>query len=351
MGTNTLMVWTGTNRNWGIRGGAGTMNTLTVDDFEAILRECPTVKIVSPSANSLVQAVFGNQNWNTRVEGFNEHLPALRNWKVSEGSFFDESHVKTAARVAVLGQTVATQLFDGADPVGQTIRIRNLPFLVVGVLEKKGFNAWGRDQDDTIIVPFTTVQKKFQTSVQYVQSGIVGAVSARATYAAQEQITELLRQRHHLGPTQDNDFTVRNLSEVAEAAEATNRILTGLLASIAAVSLLVGGIGIMNIMLVAVTERTREIGIRMAIGARPSHVRIQFLTESIVLCTLGGILGLALGVTASIALSKLMGWPTLISPNSILISIFFSAFIGIFFGYYPAHKAAALDPIEALRYE
>ena len=219
MGTNTLMVWTGTTRNWGIRGGAGTMNTLTVDDFEAILRECPTVKMVSPSANSMAQVVFGNQNWNSRIEGFNEQLPALRNWKVSQGSFFDESHVKTAARVAVLGQTVVTQLFDGADPVGQTIRIRNLPFQVIGVLEKKGFNAFGRDQDDTIIVPFTTVQKKFQTSVQYVQSGIVGAVSARATYAAQEQITELLRQRHHVGPTQDNDFTVRNLSEVAEAAE------------------------------------------------------------------------------------------------------------------------------------
>ncbi len=351
MGTNTLMVWTGTTRNWGIRGGAGTMNTLTVEDFEAMLRECPTVKMVSPSANSMAQIVFGNQNWNSRIEGFNEQLPALRNWKVIQGSFFDESHVKTAARVAVLGQTVVTQLFEGADPVGQIIRIRNLPFQVIGVLEKKGFNAFGRDQDDTIIVPFTTVQKKFQTSVQYVQSGIVGAVSARATYAAQEQITELLRQRHHLGPTQDNDFTVRNLSEVAEAAEATNRILTGLLASIAAVSLLVGGIGIMNIMLVAVTERTREIGIRMAIGARPSHVRIQFLTESIVLCTLGGLLGLALGVTASISLSQLMGWPTLISPDSILISIFFSAFIGIFFGYYPAHKAAGLDPIEALRYE
>ena len=351
MGTNTLMVWTGTTRNWGIKGGAGTMNTLTVEDFEAILRECPTVKMASPSANSMAQVVFGNQNWNSRIEGFNEQLPALRNWKVAEGSFFDESHVKTAARVAVLGQTVATQLFEGADPVGQTIRIQNLPFLVVGVMEKKGFNAWGRDQDDTIIIPFTTVQKKFQTSVQYVQSGIVGAVSARATYAAQEQITELLRQRHRLGPTQDNDFTVRNLSEVAEAAEATNRILTGLLASIAAVSLLVGGIGIMNIMLVAVTERTREIGIRMAIGARPNHVRIQFLTESIVLCTLGGLLGLALGVTASISLSQLMGWPTLVSPDSILISIFFSALIGIFFGYYPAHKAAGLDPIEALRYE
>ena len=351
MGTNTLMVWTGSARSWGVRSGMGSMNTLTVEDFDAILRECPAVKLVSPSASTMAQVVFGNQNWNSRIEGFNEQLPALRNWKVFQGSFFDESHVKAAARVAVLGQTVVDQLFGGSDPVGQTIRIRNLPFQVLGVLEKKGFNAFGRDQDDTILVPFTTVQKKFLTSVLYVQSGIVGAISARATYAAQEQITELLRQRHHIGPAQDDDFTVRNLSEIAEAAEATNRILTGLLASIAAVSLLVGGIGIMNIMLVAVTERTREIGIRMAIGARPSHVRIQFLTESIVLCIVGGFIGLALGVTASISLSQLMGWPTLISPNSILISVFFSAFIGIFFGYYPAHKAAALDPIEALRYE
>ncbi|MFN8007940.1 MAG: ABC transporter permease [Terriglobia bacterium] len=332
MGTNTLMVWTGSMRNWGVRGGAGSMNTLTVEDFEAMVHECPAVKMASPSANTMAQVVFGNQNWNCRIEGFNEQFPALRNWKVIHGSFFEESQVKTAARVAVLGQTVVNQLFNGADPVGQTIRIRNLPFQVVGVLEKKGFNAFGRDQDDTVMVPFTTVQKKFQTGVLYVQSGIVGAVSARATYAAQTQITELLRQRHRLGPTQDDDFTVRNLSEVAEAAAATNRILTGLLASIAAVSLLVGGIGIMNIMLVAVTERTREIGIRMAIGARPSHVRIQFLTESIVLCTLGGLLGLALGVTIATGLSQLMGWPTLISLDSILISIFFSAFIGIFFG-------------------
>ena len=201
------------------------------------------------------------------------------------------------------------------------------------------------------MTPYTTVQKKFQKGVMYVQSGIVGAVNARATYAAQEEITELLRQRHKLTPMQENDFTVRNLSEIAETAEATNRIMTGLLASIAAVSLLVGGIGIMNIMLVAVSERTREIGIRMAIGARPGHVRIQFLSESIALCTLGGILGLALGVGSAVGISQLMGWPTLVSPNSIIISILFSAAIGIFFGYYPAHKAAAMDPIEALRYE
>jgi putative ABC transport system permease protein len=297
------------------------------------------------------QVVFGNQNWSSRVEGYNEQLPDLRSWKVSQGSFFDAGQVKSASRVAVLGQTVVNELFGGGDPIGQTIRIKNLPFQVIGVLEKKGYNAWGRDQDDVIMTPYTTVQKKFQKGVMYVQSGIVGAVSARATYAAQEQITELLRQRHKLTALQDNDFTVRNLSEIAEAAEATNRIMTGLLASIAAVSLLVGGIGIMNIMLVAVSERTREIGIRMAIGARPGHVRIQFLSESIALCTLGGILGLALGVGSAVGISQLMGWPTLVSPNSIIISIVFSAAIGIFFGYYPAHKAAAMDPIEALRYE
>jgi putative ABC transport system permease protein len=351
MGTNTLMVWTGSMRSMGVRGGTGTMNTLTAEDFDAMLHECPAVRAVSPSASTMGQVVFGDQNWSTRIEGYNEQLPTLRNWSVVQGSFFDESQVKTAARVAVLGQTVVNELFGGSDPVGQTIRIKNLPFRVLGVLDKKGFNAWGRDQDDTIMVPYTTVQKKFQGGVLYVQSGVVGALSARATYAAQEQITALLRQRHHLGPFQDDDFSVRNLSEIAETAEATNRIMTTLLASIAAVSLLVGGIGIMNIMLVAVSERTREIGIRMAIGARPSHVRVQFLSESIVLCICGGILGLALGVGASVSLSQFLGWPTLISPNSIFISILFSAGIGIFFGYYPAHKAAAMDPIEALRYE
>ena len=351
MGTNTLQVWTGSMRSFGTRGGSGSMNTLTAEDFDAMLAECPTVKAVSPSVSTMSQVVFGNQNWSSRVEGYNEQLPELRSWKVVQGAFFDSSQVKTAARVAVIGQTIVNELFGGSDPIGQTIRIKNLPFQVIGVLDKKGYNAWGRDQDDVIMTPYTTVQKKFQKGVMYVQSGIVGAVNARATYAAQEEITELLRQRHKLTPMQENDFTVRNLSEIAETAEATNRIMTGLLASIAAVSLLVGGIGIMNIMLVAVSERTREIGIRMAIGARPGHVRIQFLSESIALCTLGGILGLALGVGSAIGISQLMGWPTLVSPNSIIISILFSAAIGIFFGYYPAHKAAAMDPIEALRYE
>ena len=351
MGTNTLWIRAGSRRSWGIRSGSGTMNTLNAADFEAIAQEVPTVQAVSPSASTMAQVVFGNQNWNTRIEGYNEQYPLLRNWPLTQGSFFEESHVKTASRVAVLGQTVVDELFGGGDPVGQTIRVKNLPFQVMGVLKKKGANNWGRDQDDTIIVPYTTVQKKFQGGVLYVQSGLISAVSARASFAAQEQITALLRQRHDLSSDQANDFRVRNLSEFAEAAEATNRVMTSLLASIAAVSLLVGGIGIMNIMLVSVTERTREIGIRMAIGARPGHVRIQFLAEAIVLCLVGGFIGLGMGLGGSLLVSQAMGWPTQISPNSIVVSIIFSAAIGIFFGYYPAHKAARLDPIEALHYE
>ena len=351
MGSNTLWIRAGSRRSWGVRSGSGTMNTLNAADFEAMLAELPTVKLASPSASTMGQVVFGNQNWNSRLEGYNEQYPELRNWKVVQGTFFEESHVKAASRVAVLGQTVVDELFSGGDPVGQTIRIKNLPFQVLGVLAKKGSNNWGRDQDDTIVVPYTTVQKKFQGGVLYVQSGLIGAVSARASFAAQDQITNLLRQRHNLGSGDEDDFRVRNLSEFAEAAEATNKVMTGLLASIAAVSLLVGGIGIMNIMLVSVTERTREIGIRMAIGARPSHVRIQFLVESILLCLCGGLVGLALGIGGAYGISQIAGWRTLIDPNSIVVSILFSAAIGVLFGYYPAHRAAALDPIEALHYE
>jgi len=350
MGSNTLWIRAGSRRSYGIRSGSGTINTLTAADFDAMQAELPTVRAVSPSASTMSQVVAGNQNWNTRIEGYNEQYPLLRNWKVVQGTFFDENHVKGASRVAVLGQTVVDELFGGGDPVGHTIRIKNLPFQVLGVLAKKGSNNWGRDQDDTIVVPFTTVQKKFQGGVLYVQSGLISAVSARASFAAQEQISNLLRQRHNLDG-KAGDFRVRNLSEFADAAEATNRVMTGLLASIAAVSLLVGGIGIMNIMLVSVTERTREIGIRMAIGARPAHVRVQFLSESILLCLCGGLVGLAAGMGGSYGISQLAGWPTLIDPNSVLISILFSGAIGVLFGYYPAHRAAALDPIDALHYE
>ena len=351
LGDSTVWVRAGSRRSWGVRSASGTMNTLKAADFDAMLNECPAVKAVSPSARSMAQVVFGNQNWNTRIEGYNELYPDMRNWTIAQGSFFEDSQVKAAARVAVLGNTVWQELFAGSDPVGQTIRVKNLSFQVIGTFKAKGYNSWGRDQDDVIIVPYTTVQKKFLGGALHVESGLVQAVNSRATYAAEEQIRALLRQRHRLGPFQDDDFMIRNLSEIGEAAEATNRMMGGLLAVIASVSLLVGGIGIMNIMLVAVSERTREIGIRMAIGARPSHVRIQFLSESIGLCLLGGILGLLLGVAVSIGIPLWLGWPTVISINSVIISILFSAAIGIFFGYYPAHKAAALDPIEALRYE
>ena len=351
MGDNTVWVRAGSRRSWGVRSASGSKNTLKASDFDAMTRECPAVKLVSPSASTVAQVVFGNQNWNTQIRGYNEHYPQLRSWTISQGTFYGEEHVKAAARVAVLGNTVWKELFSGSDPVGQTIRVKNLSFQVIGVLRAKGYNNWGRDQDDVIVVPYTTVQKKFLRGAMSVQSGVVQAVNARATYAAEKQIKALLRQRHRLGPFQDDDFMVHNLSEIAEAAESTSRIMSYLLSGIAAISLLVGGIGIMNIMLVAVSERTREIGIRMAIGARPSHVRIQFLSESIALCILGGILGLLLGVGISMTIAMVLGWPTMVSPYSAVISIIFSAAIGIFFGYYPAHKAAALDPIEALRYE
>lgn len=351
MGTNILMIRPGSLRSWGVHGGGGTQQSLSAADFEAIAAECPAVALASPTIGAGAQIVFGNQNWNTRVEGYNQHFLAIRNWRLEQGEFFTEAHVKSAARVAVLGKTVAERLFPSGDAVGQTIRIRNLPFKVLGVLAPKGENAWGRDQDDTVIVPYTAVQKKLLGGATHVQGGVAAAVSPRATHLAQQQIEALLRQRHRIGPGQEDDFTVRNQTDIAEAAEATNRVLTLLLGSIAAVSLLVGGIGIMNIMLVAVSERTREIGIRMAVGARPRHIRLQFLAESMVLCLVGGMLGIGAGIAGSYGISGLLGWPTLISPASVLISVTFAAAVGIFFGLYPAHKAASLDPIEALRYE
>jgi putative ABC transport system permease protein len=258
--------------------------------------------------------------------------------------------VRTAARVIVVGQTIADNLFAGTDPVGQTLRVSSLPFRVVGVMARKGQDQQGRDQDDIAFAPYTTVQKKVLGSPR-LQIAYISAVSQDATYTAQQQITDLLRQRHKLTPNEGNDFTVRNMSDIAEAANETNSTMTILLACIASVSLLVGGIGIMNIMLVSVTERTREIGIRMAIGARSSAVKTQFLIESIVLSLTGGFIGIVLGIVISVAIPKLVGWPTLISSLAIVGSVIFSAAVGIFFGYYPARKAAALDPIEALRYE
>jgi putative ABC transport system permease protein len=352
IGTNLLFVSAGAQNVGGVRSGTGDTGTqtLTVDDLDAIKREVPSVSMVTPSVNARSQLVAGNMNWNTNVTGVSEQYPDIRKWPVATGSFFTDADIRTAARVIVIGQTLADSLYPGADPIGQDIRVMNLPFRVVGVMAAKGQDPQGRDQDDVAFAPYTTVQKKI-LGRDRVQIAYVSAISQDATYTAQSQITDLLRQRHKLSANEPSDFTVRNMTDIAEAANETSKTMTILLACIAGVSLLVGGIGIMNIMLVSVTERTREIGIRMAIGARSSAVRSQFLIESIVLSLTGGAIGIVLGVVLSLAIPAFLGWPTLVSMMAIVGSVLFSAAVGIFFGYYPARKAASLDPIEALRYE
>ena len=351
-GTNLLFVSAGTQNVGGVRSGTGDngTNTLTEDDLQAIQREVPSVQALSPMVNARSQLVVGNQNWNTSIQGVSQDLPDIRKWTIQSGEFFTDADVRSSARVIVIGQTIVDNLFYGTDPVGQDVRVMDSPFRVVGVLGRKGQDSQGRDQDDIAFAPYTTVQKKILGTTR-IQVAYVSAISSDATYTAQLQITDLLRQRHKLSGDQPDDFTVRNMSDVAEAANETNSIMTWLLGSIAGVSLLVGGIGIMNIMLVSVTERTREIGIRMAIGARSSAVRTQFLIESIVLSLTGGIIGIVLGIIASLVIPVMLGWPTLVSTTAIIGSVIFSAAVGIFFGYYPARKAAALDPIDALRYE
>ena len=352
IGTNLLFVSAGAQNVGGVRTGTGDTgtNTLTVEDLDAIKREVPSVSMVTPTVNTRSQLIFGSQNWNTQIQGVSEQYPDIRKWTVQDGSFFTDADVRTAARVIVVGQTIADNLFPGTSAVGQTVRVKELPFRVVGVMARKGQDQQGRDQDDTAFAPYTTVQKKILGSPR-VQVAYVSAISPDATYTAQVQIGQLLRQRHKLGPQDADDFSVRNMSDIADAANQTNSIMTMLLASIASVSLVVGGIGIMNIMLVSVTERTREIGIRMAIGARSSAVRTQFLIESVVLSLTGGLIGILLGLGVSLLIPSLLGWPTLVSTAAVIGSVIFSAAVGIFFGYYPARKAAALDPIDALRYE
>ena len=353
MGQNVLQVqgqnqWAG----GGARGASDQSQVLTEGDVEAIRREIPAVARAAPSIQNQGQFVFGNQNWSSRIQGSNESYLDIRGWKMAQGEFYTESDVRTAARVVVLGKTIADNLFPGGDAVGQTIRIRNLPYRVIGVLVAKGQSATGQDQDDTALMPYTTIQKKMQGSaLPRIQQITVSAISPEATGPAKTQIEALLRERHQIRPGQPDDFRVNNITEVAEAAEATTQVMTMLLGSIAAVSLLVGGIGIMNIMLVSVTERTREIGIRMAIGSRGSYIRMQFLAESVILCMVGGLIGVLFGVGLSLGIAQVMGWPSYVSPQAASIAFLFSAVTGIFFGYYPAHKAASLDPIEALRYE
>ncbi len=351
MGSNVLFVSAGSVNRGGMRMGYGATKTLVYEDMQAILKECPAVRTAAPGTGSSGQVVYGNDNWFTQLTGTEPQYLEVRDWPVGEGANFTQADVETAANVALIGETVRKNLFGAVDPVGQTIRIRNLPFRVVGVLASKGQSAaMGQDQDDTIIMPITTLQKKI-TGDTWLRFIMVSAISREASYAAQQQITSLLRDRHRIRSGQDDDFMVRNLADIADLADQAGQVMTMLLASIASVSLIVGGIGIMNIMLVSVTERTREIGIRMAIGATESDVQSQFLIEAVVLSCMGGVVGILVGVGASLVITNTLGWAVRISPIAIGVAVVFSMAVGIFFGFYPARKAARLDPIEALRYE
>ena len=353
IGSNILMVFPGATTAGGVRMGAGTQSTLTLGDAEAIQRESPAVSDVAPVLGGVAQVVYGNQNWSTGVTGTTSAMFTGRDWQVATGRQFNEQDVSSAAKVCLLGQTVVDNLFGGIDPVGQVVRIRNVPFVVIGVLEGKGQSPSGQDQDDVVYIPITTAQKKlFGTAFPgMIRMMYVKAKSTEDLSSAEKQINELLRQRHHIGQKQDNDFTVRNLTQILQASEQSAKMMTLLLGAIASVSLLVGGIGIMNIMLVSVTERTREIGIRMAVGAKTWDIRLQFIIEALILSMIGGVAGIVLGVSSSQIISMIFGWPTIISAVSIVLAFGFSGVVGIFFGFYPSYKASLLDPIEALRYE
>jgi putative ABC transport system permease protein len=350
LGTNVLIILPGAQQTGGVHMGAGSATTLTEEDAQAIQRECPSVGLVSPGTRAGGQVIAGNLNWATGIEGTGPDYLEIRKWTVEYGDFYTDQDIKSATKVCVLGKTVADNLFPEQSPVGQNVRIRNVPFKVIGILAKKGQNAMGQDQDDIIVAPYTTVARRL-TWYPYLRQILVSAISPANISVAQRQITELLRMRHKLVTNDADDFTIRNQADLATAATATTDILTILLASIASVSLLVGGIGIMNIMLVSVTERTREIGIRMSVGARSRDILTQFLVEALVLSLLGGITGILFGVVGSSVISGIAKWPTIITTFSIVLSFGFSIAIGVFFGFYPARKAAMLNPIDALRYE
>jgi len=350
-GTNVVYVSAGSwNRPGGAHGGIGSVQTLTLEDAAAIRDQVPTVGKLSPVARGRAQLVAGNQNWNTSIEGGNEDYLAIRNWPIASGTNFGPREVLVADKVCLLGETVAKTLFPGEDPVGQVVRLKNLPFRVLGVLTPKGQGQWGQDQDDIVIAPFTTIQKKL-LGITWIQQVMISATRPDTVEPTAVQVTRLLRQRHRIQNPDEDDFQVRTVEEMAQMRTQLAQTMTGLLMSVASVSLLVGGIGIMNIMLVSVTERTREIGLRMAVGAKTRDILSQFLTEAVSLSVLGGVVGIVLGTVVSQMLTRVLGWPTLVTAEAIVIAFVFAAGVGIFFGYYPARKAATLDPIEALRYE
>ncbi|MBZ5582321.1 MAG: ABC transporter permease [Acidobacteriia bacterium] len=355
IGSNLIMVSPGSLTTNGIRLGSGATVTLTEDDAKAIAAECPSVSAAVPTVRGNAQVMFGNNNWATSIQGSTPDYLTIREQPVILGNPFTSDDVNSAAKVALLGQTVAQNLFGEADPTGQTIRIKNVPFTVDGVLSPKGQSPTGQDQDDLILIPISTAKRQV-TGGNQANAGAVGtimvqAINSTAMGQAQNEVEALLRQRHRMQPGQDDDFTIRNLSEVFAAQESSARVMSILLGAIASVSLIVGGIGIMNIMLVSVTERTREIGLRLAIGAKTRDILSQFLVEAVTLSILGGVVGILAGIGASMLISYFAQWRTLVSPTAIALAFAFSGLVGVFFGYYPARKAALLDPIDALRYE
>jgi putative ABC transport system permease protein len=355
MGSNLIVVLPGTQTSGGIRWGLGSQATLTEEDARALASEIPAIEVAAPNVRGAAQTVAGNTNWSTIIFGVTPEYIVAREWELSRGRMFGSEDVDSAAKVAVLGDTVARNLFGDTDPVGQPIRIKRVPFTVVGVLVPKGQSAWGQDQDDTILIPISTAKRKV-LGVTRSNPRAVGSISVRVRdqalmTEAQQQIRDVLRQRHRLQPSQEDDFNTRILAEQFAAQEESARVMTTLLAAIASVSLMVGGIGIMNIMLVSVTERTREIGLRMAVGARGRDILAQFLVEAVTLSVIGGLIGIAIGLAASVTIAKLAEWSVELAPDAILIAFAFSAAVGIFFGFYPARKASRLNPIEALRWE
>jgi len=355
LGSNLLLILSGTTTAGGVRMGFGSNQTISEDDAAAIPRELPQA-MAAPALRGTAQIVWGNQNWSTVIFGVTPEYIDVRQWELAAGRLFDTTDMVGATKVCLIGQTVARQLFGGTDPIGQAIRIRRVPFTVIGVLESKGQSMMGTDQDDLILMPISTARKRVLGASNLAKQRSVGTIWVKVAEgydmkAAEEQVRALLRQRHRLQPGQDDDFSLRNLEEVAATQEASSRVLALLLAAVASVSLVVGGIGIMNIMLVSVTERTREIGLRMAVGARTRDILGQFLVEAVTLSLIGGLVGVALGMAAAFGVAQLAGWRIVVAPQAVLLAVAFAFVIGVFFGFYPARKAARLNPVEALRFE
>lgn len=350
LGDNMLFIQAGSVNTGGFQAGIGGTKTLLATDADALITQIPAITMVSPEADTNAQIVHADQNWATRIQGVGPDYFQIRNWPVVAGGPFTRRDVDSASDVCVIGSSVADRLFGDDDPIGQTLRVKNLPVMIIGELKTKGQSTFGQDQDDVVMMPYTTVMKKL-SGVNWLQT-ITASVDAKINEAtATDQITSLLRQRHHLRTDAENDFSIRSPDEIAQTVGQISLILTLMLGGVASISLLVGGIGIMNIMLVSVTERTREIGLRMAVGATEGNVQQQFLSEAVVLSSIGGLIGVVFGIGVSVLVSDFMKWPTEVSPLSIVVAVLFSAAVGIFFGYYPALKASRLDPIEALRYE